>query len=265
MKNKLLSIIALVLAFSASQAKAQVPNLQNLNLPQLDSVFKVFGADLAFKPLEPASAYGDYFGFSFGVIGTLASTKKIKSEISGISLNYAPGGDIYLGVQAPFGLALELGFIPALTVKDIRLEKYGGDVKWTVNKVFFDWLPVDVALRGMYTRGQVQYKQTISGIQDMIDYNTAVYGVNASVSKQLLFIEPYLGLGWVRQDATLGNTGRITLFNRTITAQNSFEKKLSSVWYYGGVQFHIFFGNLTAQYDNMFGVHTYSAKVGFKF
>lgn len=265
MKNKFLALMALFLGLSATPAKADVPNLQNLNLPQLDSVFKVFGADLAFKPLEPASAYGDYFGFSFGVIGTLASTKKIKDEISGVTLSYAPGGDIYLGAQAPFGLALELGFIPAITVKDIRLEKYGGDLKWTVNKVFFEWLPVDVALRGMFTRGQVQYKQTISGIEDTIDYDTSLYGFNVAVSKSFWFVEPYAGIGWVRQDASLGNTGRITLFNRTITAANTFEKKLSSVWYYAGAQFHIFFGNLTAQYDNMFGVHTYSAKVGFKF
>lgn len=244
---------------------ASIPELQNLNLPQLDSVFKVFGSDLVYRPLEPASTHVDILGFSIGAIGGLTSTKKIKNELSGVSINYIPAGDIYLGVHGPFGLALELGLIPSIKVKGIELQQYGGDVKWTINKVFFESLPVDVAIRGMFAKAQIKYKETISGIEDTIDYDSTLYGFNVAISKQLLFIEPYVGVGYVRQKATIGNTGQLTLINTSITQAKSFDKSLGSAWYYGGIQFHIFAANLTAQYDNSFGVPTYSAKVGFKF
>lgn len=266
-KNLFLTVgLLLALQSSPSAQAASPPNLQNLNLPQLDSVFKVFGADMIFRPLEPASSHVDVFGVSFGAVAGLTSTKKVKSEISGVDINYIPAGDIYVGLHGPFGLALELGFIPALTLKDIKLEQYGGDLKWTINKVFFgEWLPVDVALRAMYSSANILYKQTINGVADVIDYSTKLYGFNLSASKQLLFIEPYAGIGWIKQEANLSNTGTIRLFETSITASNSIDKNIGTAWLFAGVQFHIFMANLTAEYSNIFGVHTYATKLGFKF
>lgn len=270
MKNfkRIALIVTTVLGFQLSlpTQAATPPQLQNLSLPQVDSVFEVFGADLIFRPLEPASSHVDIFGLSFGVVAGVTSTKKVKDQISAVTINQIPAGDIYVGLHGPFGLALELGFIPALDVKDITLEQYGGDLKWTINKVFFgDILPFDIALRGMYAGARVTYKQTISGIADVIGYNTTLYGFNLSVSKQFLFIEPYVGLGWVGQEAKLSNTGTLQLFNTAVSLTNTLEKNLSSVWFYGGAQIHLFFANITAEYSNTFGVPTYAGKLGFKF
>lgn len=266
MKNSILALITTLFALSPATAfAASTPDLQNLNLPQLDSVFKVFGAEMVYRPLEPASTHVDLLGFSVGLVAGATSTKKVKNEISGVNINYIPAADLYLGVHGPWGLALELGLLPRIKVKGIDLQQYAGDVKWTINKVFFEWLPVDVAVRGMFSTAQIKYAETINGVNDTIDYDTTLFGGNLAVSKQFFFLEPYAGIGYVRQDATLGNTGTIRLFNTDVTAANSLDKKNGSVWFYGGIQFHIFAANLTAEYDNAFGVPTYSAKVGVKF
>lgn len=62
-KRVLVSMFYLAIAIFLSTyrvAFAGTPTLSDLSLPQVDSVFETFAADLAFRPVEPASAYGKY-------------------------------------------------------------------------------------------------------------------------------------------------------------------------------------------------------------
>lgn len=268
MKKIIALALLAVLGFSTSAPRAHAdgnPQLNNLTLPQVDQVFKTFGAALSFRSLEPASSYGKIWGISGGLIGGVVNAKGIKNNIPGAgNINWIPTGDIYLGAQAPLGLAVEAGFIPTLTLGSAKFGKYGGNLKWTVNEVFFTDLPLDVAVRGGYSSAKVSYNQTISGVADKITYKSHQYSGQLMGSKKLLIFEPYLGLGLIKQSSDLGNTGTTTLYSTTVSLSNSLSKDYTTFWFSGGVQIHLFFMNLTTQFDSMFGTQVYSAKLGFK-
>lgn len=262
----LIFMVLSTLGASASFADATLPQLQNLNLSQAQSAVETFTADVAFRPVEPASAYGKYWGLSFGVIGIATSAKRIENDLGVTGLSVLPGGDIFIGVQAPFGLGLELGMLPSLNVNGLKARKIGADLKWTVNEAVLKSLPFDVALRGMLTSVDLSYEEAIGPAKDTIALKSTVLGTNLSLSKRLFYIfEPYVGLGYIHQSSTLSNNGTISLFNNTVSLSNSWDHSGGSAWFYAGLQLRLVVPTISMQYDSMFGVGSASAKIGFKF
>lgn len=264
-KITLLVLLAAMVSFTSRAFADANPKLTDLTLPQVDEVFKTFGAALSFRALEPASSYGKIWGVSGGVIGGVVNAKGIKDNIPGAgNINWIPTGDIFVGAQAPLGLAFEGGFIPSISIGSAKLQKYGGNVRWTVNEVFFTDLPLDVAVRAGYNTAKVSYDQTISGVLDKITYKSKQYSGQLMGSKKFWIFEPYLGLGLIKQSADLGNSGTTTLFNTTVSLANSISKDYTTFWFSGGFQMRVLFMTLSGQFDSMFGTQVYSAKLGFK-
>lgn len=251
-------------------SKADVPNLSNLSLDNVDDTFKTFGALLNFRPMEPASSFGKYFGVSLGLEAHGTSSKKL-GFISNVGSfpKYLPDAYITGVIQAPFGLSAELGVFPARKFKDFRMEEYAANIKWTVNEVFFDWLPVDVAVRAGFASGKLIYTQTVSSIPVNIDYSQMLWNANLLVSKQLLIFEPYLGAGFVHQNGTLtaSAAGTFNLFGTELpfSAANSVTQKRVVPNLFIGLQTHIFFFNVTVHDDIQFGLNTFGFKLAFKF
>lgn len=266
MKKTILLILLAAITSSSPRAFADGnPKLNNLTLPQVDEVFKTFGAALSFRALEPASSYGKIWGISGGIIGGAVNAKGIKDTIPGAgNINWIPTGDIFVGAQAPLGLAFEGGFIPSISIGSAKLQKYGGNIRWTINEVFFTSLPLDVAVRAGYNTAKVSYDQTISGVLDKITYNSKQYSGQLMGSKKLWIFEPYMGLGLIKQSADLGNSGSVTLYNTTVSLSNTLSKDYSTFWFTGGMQVRVLFMTLSGQFDSMFGTQVYSAKLGFK-
>lgn len=269
MMNRFTLVSVTSLLFIAPSAFAFTPpNLQNLDSGQVDAVFKDFGANLIFKPLEPASTYSTIAGFSFGIIGTLTDSSAIRNNIPGTdSLSYVPDAQIYLGAQLPLGLAAEFGFFPTYSVGGFKVHSVGGDLKWTMSEVLAakKEVPVDVAFRAMVTNSGISYGQTISGVSDTISYATTSWGTNFSISKKIALLEPYIGLGYIHTSGTLSDTGSITLFQQSVSLTDSFSDTNSGVWFYGGLQLNFILCNFTAEYDDIYGVGAGAIKFGFKF
>lgn len=262
--KKILAGMALLLLL-AQGARADVPQLQNLTGTQVDAVFDNFGAALVFKPVEPAGAYGDIFGVAVGVIGGVASASKINNVISGSNVSVVPNADIFLGAQAPFGLAIEIGFVPQRDFSDFSVRRFGFNAKWTLTKVVLTDFPFDIAARMMFGSSELSYRYTISGISDTATYDTNQWGFNLSIGKSLFIVDPYIGLGFVNQSSTLSNGGNIPLFNTTVSTARSYSKDKTSVWFYAGAEVKLMLLTLGVQYDNVFGTHTGSGKIGLKF
>jgi hypothetical protein len=229
-------------AFKALPALAfSPPNLSNLDSDQVDAVFKDFGTSFVFRPLEPASEYGKITG-------------------------YMPNAQIYLGMQLPKGFAVEFGFFPSLTIGGFKGHSVGGDVKWTLNDSKMGGrMPFNLAIRAMYTASGLSYGQTVSGVSDTITYSASNYGGNLSISKKILFIEPYVGIGYVGTNNTLSNTGTVTLYQQSVSLTDSFSDSNGGTWFYAGVQVWFLVPAVTVEYDNMYGVGAGSVKVSFKF
>ena len=258
------------LVFGASAARADVPSFSNLSLGNVDDAFKTFGALMNFRPMEPASTFGKYFGVSVGVGGQVTSTKKLKSiPGTGDLPSYLPDAYITVAFQLPFAIGLEGGVFPARKLKDFHIEQYAANLKWTPTDIFFDHFPVDIAVRGGFASGKLMYQQTVSTIPVLIDYSQMLWNANVSVSKRLLFFEPYTALGFSQQDATLSAVGsgtfRLLGQGFPVSMGNEVNQTRVSPNLAVGFQLHLFFANLTAQYDYQFAQSNFAAKLAFKF
>lgn len=258
---------AFILIFSSVTAHAAAPTLENLSSEAVDNVLKTFGGLTNFRALEPAGAWADFFGVSVGVVAQASPTKRVKAVIpnSGDIPSYLPDGNAVLALQAPWGLGLELGFFPTTKIKDFRLRQYAGNVKWTVNKVFLQALPVDIALRAGLADSYVNYKYTYLALQDDIEYRGRTWNFSLSVGKRLWIFEPYVGAGYATNTAKLSNEGRVTLLGNEFSLRSNVERRYNSFVGTAGVQIHLFFMNLTAQADYQFGMWNYAAKIAAKF
>lgn len=256
--------------------RADVPSLSNLSFTNIEDTFKTFGALMNFRPLEPASSFGKTFGFALGVEAQLTPSKKLKGFIPNSDSFPAWLPDAYIVgvIQAPLGLSLELGVMPARKIKDFHLEQYAANVKWTLSDVIFgDEAPVDIAVRAGFATGKILYSQNISGVPVVIDYSQRLLNFNAMVSKRLLFLEPYFGVGMVNQAANISASaaGTFTLVaqGQTISGPASYANAVddyrNSAHVFGGLQIHIFAFNLTVEDSYQFGLNSLALKLGGKF
>jgi hypothetical protein len=259
------TISALVLVPAANALAAGTPTLTNLLPNQVDDVFKVFGADLAFKPVEPPSSYGKIFGLSAGVIGGITSAQPIKDSIPGTTIDYVPAANIFLGVQLPYGWGVEFGFLPQTTISSAQLRSFGGDLKWTISDALFTTAsPISFAVRAMYSGTKLNFSQNVSGIEDTVSFKSSSVGANLSAGLKFGFFEPYVGAGFIHQSSTLSNSGSITLFDSSVSLTSSLDEKNGSGWFYAGFQMTFIALTISAEYDSLFGVSSELFKLGLK-
>jgi hypothetical protein len=236
--------------------------LPQLDPSQVEPIFKVLAADMAFRPVQPASG-SSLFGISLGVTGFQASTSP--STILSQSTSQVYDGDINGSISLPFGLGVEAGFIPNSTVSGTNINRFGIDAKWTFTDLFFS-LPFNAALRGFYTTGGLSYTQPLNGGTVNVNYNTVITGGQLSVSKKILFLEPYVSYGYLQQSSSLSGSGSSSLFNSNYPAGTT---SISSVgttgWFQAGVQVRILILTLAAEYDNLFGADSVAGRVAFAF
>lgn len=260
------SCLALV-AFGTTSAWADaIPQLQSLVESQAKVVLETFAADTAFRPVEGPSSYGRFWGVSAGVIGIATSPKKLEDALGIQNAPWIPGGDLFVGLQAPLGFGAEFGFLPKLNINGLRASKFGGDLKWNADAVVGPLLPVDLAIRAMLTSTTIDFDQVIQGISGSVGVKSTVWGLNASVGRRFFYVlEPYLGLGYIHQTGKVSAAGSIPVFDTTLTAADSWEYSSSSLWFYGGLQLRLLVPTFSVQYDSVFGVNTISAKLAVKF
>ena len=247
----------------STTAFAGPPTISDLDLNGVNAVISTFGSSFVFRPLEGPASYGSLWGFSLGVIGGVASDSKIKDAIPGVSSSYIPNAEIFAGIQGPLGLGAEFGFFPNTTIDGVHFNSFGWDLKWTASDLF--QLPFNLAFRMMYSTTSVSYTETVDGASDTIAFSSSAFGPNVSVSEKFLFLEPYVGLGYIHQSDRLSNNGTIQLFDESVSATDSYSDRSGSVWFYAGAQMRLLLLTATLEYDNIFGVSSVQGKVAIKF
>ncbi len=259
-------VLGVILGLFFPQKSEAIPRLTDLNSSQVDALFRVLAADLAFRPVEPASAYGKYFGFTFGVIVIATSTNKLSNVLPGTNIRFIPGADVFFGLQLPLGLAFELGVLPRVNSPSIKAQKGGWNLKWTVTEVFGDKAPMHMALRLNGSQTLVTYTQNLSGGTAELKYKSRVYGANISFSKKFLYIfEPYMGAGVINHKSQIDASGSVRVLNQDFYTGTSVSSSEVSPWLYMGMQIRLLILTLSFEYDRIFKVDTMSAKLGFKF
>jgi len=147
------------------------------------------GAALSYKGLVPAETLGTTgFDVSFAVTATKLENTSAMSRATGnadISGTFpVPSIRVYKGL--PFGLSIG-GMLAQSSATDIRL--IGGELRWA-------FVPGNVALPAVALRGAMT---RVTGI-DQLDFDTQ--SVDLSISKGILMLTPYAGIGKVRVSST---------------------------------------------------------------
>lgn len=266
MKSPFYFLIPLIFVINAN---AGTPNLQNLNLNQADTVLENFGAALLFRSVEPPSSYASIFGLTFGFVGAVTSADKINTALNLSSkIPAIPVVDIFTGVQLPLGLAIETGFLPKAKVGSFSARRFGANIKWTFTDLALRRkikVPFHAALRVGFTSTSLSYGQVIAGVQDTVKFESKSFQTQLAFSRQFGIVEPYMGLGYVRQDTSLSNTATASVDLYNFTTALSYGVQKGSFWFNTGAELKLLFMTLAAEYHNTYAVSSGVAKLGFKF
>ncbi len=246
MKRNILYGVLAVLALAVSPAFAADINFTSpISQDDFKSLTKEAGAALGYRNLAPAAPLG-ITGFDIGVEATVMSINENSTYWKAAFGNDAPA---YLAVPKirvrkglPFGV--DVGAIYSY-VPDSNVKLYGAEL----SKAILEGSTVTPALgvRATYTK--------MTGVDDL---GLHTYGVDASISKGILFLTPYAGAGmlWIKSEAR-GNLQAQTL-------------KLSDVSttvprYFGGVKitpFPLFSLTVEAEYAEK-PVYSLRGAIGF--
>lgn len=263
MKKLLLSFIICGSAFAAT------PSLDNITSSDLEGISKEFSANFVHRPVSSAAPLGDIIGVEIGLIAGQTDAPKIK-EISqredptnnDVDSLYHAG--IHVAVSVPFGITGELIALPETELGDVSLKNTSLGLKYTFSELL-DLPMVDLAIRGHYTSGDLNYSDRIDGVNTTISLENSTSGFQLLGSVDLVFIEPFIGFGTVSRETTLKASGSARIFDQTFTASQSSTVDGSSSQFLVGAQLNLLFLRIAAQYENVFDTSIISGKLSFKF
>lgn len=190
-RPRYLGVVAAAIAVAASQPAfaADLDTIGALDQTDFRLLSEDFGAALSYKGLVPAETLGiTGFDISVAVTATKLANTSVLSRAAGdadISGTFpVPSIRVYKGL--PFGLSIG-GMLAQSSATDIRL--IGGELRWA-------FVPGNVALPAVAIRGAMT---KVTGINEL-DFDTQ--SVDVSISKGILMLTPYAGIGKVRVTST---------------------------------------------------------------
>lgn len=275
---KCLGLCLLANALLAPGAVAASPALYSISSGQFDQVVRDFSADSAYTSVSPASSLGSIFGFELGLIAGVSNSPNLNSIAqqanSGASASLLPNAALFGALTIPFGLTLEALYFPAVSISGVTYQQLGGAVKWTFTDGIVV-LPFSMAVRGFFTTTETSFSQTVSNsftaglpVTTSVDLTDALYGLQLLASKDLLFAEPYVGIGYMRANATATTSGGNPLapvFSPAFTTASSATSTLASSEFLLGLNFKLALVRLGAEYARLYDTDRYSLKLSLAF
>ncbi len=255
----------LLLAPALAQAQLALPSLGSSS--QLTTVANALSSDLVIRTLEPASDLGR-FGGGFGIAAGAVLPTTLASIPGMTGTPIIPGGNPYVSLFGPLGLALDFSFIPTITVSNVSFNSIGTNLRWTFTRLFGDEWPVPIAVQATFTSGGITNTQPFSGGTLTLAVNDLIFGGSVIVSKPLLFFEPYIAVGLLSQSTTVtattaGTAAVLLAYQGTANPQI---ERVSSIGFdfRGGFQLKFFVFILGFEYENSWGNHGLNARIGVK-
>jgi len=167
---------------------------------------------------------------------------------------YVPAASIQLTLGLPFINDVSLRLVPAVTVKGFKTSEWGIGIKHN----FKQWIPVvsalpfDASFLLAYTKFDMKYTfpasaqitpdKLVSGGLDYIadpsssDYSDQAMNISANavtanviVSKNFLFITPYLGFGFTRSNFDLTMAGNYPTLGDPVKEGNTYKMQINNM------------------------------------
>jgi len=259
-------------------ASADTFNLNNLDLGDFNALINEFSANSQYSTATPPSSLGGLWGFELGVVGgvtkapdTLALVQRSSPTTSLKDNLYHAGALARVGL--PYGLTGELLYIPKVKISEAKLGRWGIGAQWTLTDTVLDDLPVNLAVKGYYTKTTLDYSQNITSSGITVPANIALdnhlWGLLAMVGYKIFVLEPYVGLGYTKAKGTItvDAAGTATIFNSTVfgAGTKSVDSSPSSSQILAGLDFRLAFFSLGAEWERAFGKNSYTGRLSFRF
>lgn len=270
--NRILNGVAAFLATSlfavVSPASSADVVFTQITQGDFDEISKELSANFTHTSVSGASSLGTLFGFQLGVVGGVTKTPNINSfaqrNASSTSVNQIPHGGLIGQVSIPAGVTFEALFLPSVGSNDFKVKNTSLGVKWTLTSLLVD-LPVDLAVKGMYSTSSLNTTQTLNGGNQSISFEDKMLGFGLMVSKTFGVVEPYFGLIQNRANVNMDVTGTGTVFSTSFTGSQNASTTVTSTGYVLGAELKLLFFNAGAEVTHIFGATRYTAKLAFSF
>ncbi len=265
MKHFIISTIIL----ASTMASAADPQFTNLTSDDFDSIANEASANFTHNSMMGASKLGTVFGFQVGF--TAAQTASPKSDAiakrnSGSELPKLYNAGVMAAVGIPFGLSVEAVLLPKMSATGGDMSSTSFGLKWNINDVV-PILPVNVALRGVYTDAKLSFNQVVSGATATVENKTKVNGLQILVSPMIPVVEPYAGVGFLTgtNELSVSGTSAGTIFDPSYSSSQSEKKTVTGTQMILGVEASLVVVKFGAEYSKAFGTDRYGIKFAMGF
>jgi len=210
--KKSLALLASIFAFSAI---AEDPQFSNIEKKDVENVSKEFGTNFAHTAVAAPETEG-LWGAEVGIVGGQTGSPKFKNVIEDSG---GEGGDFdniyHAGLMArahfPLEFIIEASMLPEQEIAGVKIKSNSYSVGWNIGR--FTKLPLDITIGYDYAKGEINFSQD----QDIpsgtlaadIDLETTTKVMWVGVSKNFLFVTPYLKIGTSTIDGDLNATASI--------------------------------------------------------
>jgi len=210
MKKSMALALSLALLVGTQAMARDIDFVRGINQDSFKELSKEAGAAIGFKNMAPAEPLG-ITGFDAGVEVSAVNIKSDSDYWNAAFGNDAPSYLLLPKLRVRKGLpfGIDVGAMYSY-VPDSNIKLYGVEV----SKAILDGTMATPALgiRGTYTK--------LAGVGDL-DLQTA--GIDASISKGILFLTPYAGAGLVWIDST--PKGDLKTFNPTLKSESLWQPR----------------------------------------
>jgi len=251
MFTRLILIFSLIGISNLLSADLDISDLSNAANEHIEAVAETLALGGDYKAVHYATPEGFIIGLDIGLEVTAIKIDddfKDALSIMGNNIDDVPGYIPMprLNITKGLPLGFDLGFsILKLEQKGIDILNYGGSVKYAILKGE-NLLPA-VAVRATFNKGKYFDK-----------VKTTTYGIEALVSKSLLIIEPFAGIGYHKGKAELNASDFETGYGPPPGLELS--PSVSEARFFLGATLKLLFLHIAAQAD-LGKVKTYSAKL----
>lgn len=262
MKKTLLVLLTCFLA----QSTFADPTFTNLTEDDFNQISKDMSANFTHGSILGASKMGTVVGVQVGLIGMQTNAKRTNDIVkrnAGAELPNLYNGGLLVAVGVPFGLAAEAILFPKMTASGASLNSTSLAIKYNINDVI-PVLPINLALRGVYSTSGFSFSQTQSGVTTSVEDKNSVSGLQILISPMIPIVEPYLGFGMLSSSNELTATGS-AIFDTAYTTSQSQKKTNSTTQTLVGVDVNLLLLKMGVEYSNAFGTDRYAFKFALGF
>jgi hypothetical protein len=164
-------------------------------------------------------------------------------------------------VTVPLGITGEINYMPELEVDGAKLKMMGLAALINLNATVLSGWPVDIGVRAHYSSMDLKFDQVITSVNTKVSLKNKISGLQLLVSRNLIFAEPYAGIGYIQSKGDLSLVGNTFL----VSAQQSASSKQSGSQWMVGSEFKLFIIKLGIEYGKILDDSRVSGKLSFYF